>query len=137
MAVTVHIGSASYTGDTVDEVIRREYGATARAMEAPGQGRQTWGAVVDLATDGSWKQAAVIDHVSGVDETEDPLPAEGAKLEKTMARLAEITEQRQKIIAKRNALIRALTAQGVPIKKITEISGMSRSQVNVINRQRP
>ena len=137
MAVTVHIGSASYTGYAVEEVIRREYGATARAMEAPGQGGQTWGAVVDLAPDGSWKQVAVIDHVSGVDETEEPLPAEGAKLEEAMARLAEITEQRQKIIAKRNELIRALTAQGVPIKKITEISGMSRSQVNVINRQRP
>lgn len=137
MAVTVHIGNTSYTGDAVDEVIRREYGVTARAMEAPGQGGQTWGAVVDLATDGRWEQVAVIDHVSGVDETEEPLPAEGAKLEEAMARLAKIDEQRREVVTQRNELIRALTAQGVPIKKITEISGMSRSQVNVINRQRP
>lgn len=137
MAVTVHIGGASYTGDAVEEVIRREYGVTARAMEAPGRGGQTWGAVVDLAPDGSWKQVAVIDHVTGIDEDEEPLPAEGAKLEETMARLADINEQRRGVITQRNELIRALTAQGVPIKKITEISGMSRSQVNVINRQRP
>lgn len=137
MAVTVHIGGASYTGDTVDEVIRREYGVTARAMEAPERGGQTWGEVVDLAPDGSWKQVAVIDHVTGIDEDEEPLPAEGAKLEETMARLAEINEQRREVITQRNELIRALIAKGVSIKAVTEISGMSRSQVNVINRQRP
>lgn len=85
------------------------------------------------ASDGGWRKLAVIDQVSGLDEADGAIPRDGATLADIVSNIANIDERRKEFIAERNRLIRTLLGQGVKLKKVTEITGMSRSQVSAIN----